>query len=635
MRKVIFVLGIFTLLFLAGCGEPKEIEEINSVKEVEEWLLANVPNFTDESIVLPTEASDSGAVISWETLDRNIMDSTGKITLSSGSTDVILSYNIQLEDKKIEGLLTITVVAKTFNQIANDFENGIGQAIAANKNVKTTFSDIYNISWTSSNEALFSNDGIYTRPEFDQLITIDYTVTRVVNGIEEVKDYSFQPRIVGKPLNEKAREIENWITDNYIPNRVIDNDVTIPNEYTHEDELAHNVWTSTINWYPSNRAVISSTGKITQFEFDRYVNLRGEALINDQIVELSFDVIIPAKTFDTEEERLTSFLDAIGVNEVEQHVFNGYSDINQTYNYLSLYTNTKYLDGFVEKMIIPDNLRSPGKAHSGIEFITIHDTANENAGARAHANLQYNGYSAASWHFQVDDKEALQSIPITEYAHHAGDGSRLYDLIDTGVKADNLYPIITSGEDGYFYFNGKKSTIKTPGKSPINASGIYTEIGENGNYFLNDSYVSSFGYISNKGGNLNSISIETAVNRGTDYGSTLRHTSKLVADLLIEFDLDLDRVMKHNHFSGKHCPRAIIDSNYWSDFMDLVSMEKYARTKLTDYNFTWTSNSSLLNTNGQISLDGKLGDVLSYSVVVTNVIDESVVMNKTFSTKLV
>ncbi|MDS9471369.1 N-acetylmuramoyl-L-alanine amidase [Sporosarcina pasteurii] len=60
---------------------------------------------------------------------------------------------------------------------------------------------------------------------------------------------------------------------------------------------------------------------------------------------------------------------------------------------------------------------------NGRKFITIHETANysRGAGAQMHANLQSSGFSA-SWHWQVDDKVAIQSFPHTVRCWHAGDG---------------------------------------------------------------------------------------------------------------------------------------------------------------------------------------------------------------------
>ena len=58
-------------------------------------------------------------------------------------------------------------------------------------------------------------------------------------------------------------------------------------------------------------------------------------------------------------------------------------------------------------------------------YITIHETANRTvgAGAAAHANLQSKGnVRTATWHYQVDDKEVVQSFPDTTKCWHAGDG---------------------------------------------------------------------------------------------------------------------------------------------------------------------------------------------------------------------
>lgn len=56
--------------------------------------------------------------------------------------------------------------------------------------------------------------------------------------------------------------------------------------------------------------------------------------------------------------------------------------------------------------------------------LTVHQTGNTAVGANAdvHAWLQYRGYSRASWHYQSDDKEIIQSFPTTVQTHHAGDG---------------------------------------------------------------------------------------------------------------------------------------------------------------------------------------------------------------------
>src|SRR5690625_7484944 len=60
------------------------------------------------------------------------------------------------------------------------------------------------------------------------------------------------------------------------------------------------------------------------------------------------------------------------------------------------------------------------------KYIVIHETANTNKGADAktHANLQANGSSRqASWHYQVDDKEMIQSFSDDAQCWRAGNKS--------------------------------------------------------------------------------------------------------------------------------------------------------------------------------------------------------------------
>lgn len=69
------------------------------------------------------------------------------------------------------------------------------------------------------------------------------------------------------------------------------------------------------------------------------------------------------------------------------------------------------------------------------KYITIHETANTSKGAdaQAHANLQTRGF-AASWHWQVDDKQAIQSYPHDVRCWHAGDGAGDGNFNSIGIE---------------------------------------------------------------------------------------------------------------------------------------------------------------------------------------------------------
>lgn len=70
------------------------------------------------------------------------------------------------------------------------------------------------------------------------------------------------------------------------------------------------------------------------------------------------------------------------------------------------------------------NSRSYGYGNKK-KFITIHETANtqKGANAQAHANLQSRkNPREASWHYQVDGEEIIQSFPDDVMCWSAGDG---------------------------------------------------------------------------------------------------------------------------------------------------------------------------------------------------------------------
>lgn len=69
------------------------------------------------------------------------------------------------------------------------------------------------------------------------------------------------------------------------------------------------------------------------------------------------------------------------------------------------------------------------------KYITIHQTGNfsKGANAQAHANLLSRGFSA-SWHWSVDDEQAIQSFPHEVKCWHAGDGHGSGNTESIGIE---------------------------------------------------------------------------------------------------------------------------------------------------------------------------------------------------------
>ncbi|MEY9979611.1 N-acetylmuramoyl-L-alanine amidase family protein [Lysinibacillus sp. RC79] len=100
----------------------------------------------------------------------------------------------------------------------------------------------------------------------------------------------------------------------------------------------------------------------------------------------------------------------------------------------------------IRKKLVPDiqaNKVTYGKANTR-KFIVVHETDNTRLGADAdaHARLQYNGNSrSASWHYTVDDKEAVQSFEHAWRCWAAGSntGNNEGIQIEVCVNSDGNY----------------------------------------------------------------------------------------------------------------------------------------------------------------------------------------------------
>lgn len=237
----------------------------------------------------------------------------------------------------------------------------------------------------------------------------------------------------------------------------------------------------------------------------------------------------------------------------------------------------------IEEFICPlnsesDNNNRPGTKKESTEYITVHDTASskDTADEYAHAKYVTNGGGGTSWHYSVGSKMACHQVPDDEVAYHAGDSLDVrFELFNTNVSGTNKNPTITIN-DGFYYIDGIKSSIKVPQvsfeyrndelvyasdgvkqgrKAPkdakegrtdivlttadINDAGIRIDLKGDGYYYIGPTYYNaSFGKIANRGGNLNSIGIETMINQGSNLMRTWHRCAKLVANLLVDNNLD-------------------------------------------------------------------------------------------------
>ena len=133
-------------------------------------------------------------------------------------------------------------------------------------------------------------------------------------------------------------------------------------------------------------------------------------------------------------------------------------------------------------------------------YITIHNTAND-ASAANEVSYMINNNNEVSFHYAVDNKEAIQAIPENRNAWHAGDG---------GSGTGNRY----------------------------------------------------------------SIGIEICYSKsgGDRFIQAEKNAAYLTAKLLKKYGWGIDKVKKHQDWSGKYCPHRTLDMG-WTRFINMVKTE--------------------------------------------------------------
>ena len=73
-------------------------------------------------------------------------------------------------------------------------------------------------------------------------------------------------------------------------------------------------------------------------------------------------------------------------------------------------------------------------------------------------------------------------------------------------------------------------------------------------------------------GNREGIAIEICYSKsgGERWLKALENAAELTAKLLKDYGWGIDKVTKHQDYSGKHCPHRILDEYGWDNFLDLV-----------------------------------------------------------------
>lgn len=86
---------------------------------------------------------------------------------------------------------------------------------------------------------------------------------------------------------------------------------------------------------------------------------------------------------------------------------------------------------------------------------------------------------------------------------------------------------------------------------------------------------------SNGPGNRKSIGVEICENVGGNRKDAEANAAKLIAQLMVDEGIPLNKVVQHNHWSGKNCPRTFRSEGTWDRFISLIQKEFDELTHVT------------------------------------------------------
>ena len=400
----------------------------------------------------------------------------------------------------------------------------------------------------------------------------------------------------------------------------------------------------TLSWKSLNEniATVDESGKITGLE-EGYAEIVAYASTDESIKQVFGITVVTKETFNELSTIFTAHNDEVHyVKEInvaydyDTRVIGSISDLLFNYDYK---INSDYY-------IKPEETNNRGYM-SSIEFITVHYSGMPLAHQDGEVIAQslYNAYNKSdwggtSWHYSTGNDGIFHSMNEGVIGWHAGDGTGVaFKWNPTGVKyseTDPQWPTWGISPNAKFTINGKETSIKVPEKTQRGSEGYVTDSKwlnsqgfafkvVNGEYYMGNTwwcYSNVWeGRICSKGGNLNSIGIESACNYGSDLWYTYQITSKLVARLMIKYNLDITRVVGHHFFAAKDCPQPLLENNLelWWKFIELVKAEHELLTKLQDYTITCKSNNpELVSDNGRVLDVPNASTTVSYTLTITN-----------------
>lgn len=131
------------------------------------------------------------------------------------------------------------------------------------------------------------------------------------------------------------------------------------------------------------------------------------------------------------------------------------------------------------------------------------------------------------------------------------------------------------------------------------------------------------------GGNRNAIAIEMSVAMGDDLYRIWQRTAKFSAETLVKYNLPREHIKFHQHFSGKHCPNALLVSGLEPKFQKMADIEYKVALEYPGAQISMVSNHpDIIDNMGRVISMPLHNTLASYTVTV---VYEGVTTSRTFN----
>lgn len=494
-----------------------------------------IPSETKTSITLPKTVL--GYEITWESSDIDAMLNDGLIVSRSDDRNVTLIANITIDDKQVKKEYEILVKAVKVStgqyDVAYDFYSSkLNKVLSKNVSLMTSEYNGCTVRYISMDEAIITSNGQITVIKTEQttimkIFVIKNNVAVVYN--QEINIASFTPanrvNATAELMNKEVEKFKNGEV-NKLP--VYNDDYETRIEW--KSNVPEFIMTEDIVLTPLFKTNIILDCVITYGETTKEIEYRLED-IGGNITEEEFISTLLKYMAKVELKGSINHLKL-----VNNEYYLDYQQRINSYGVLNLATTD---DLGINTSYFVDDTRTDfkNKFFSGKKPVPSQTVLNE---------IFYEGY-------QNPNTSNVLFITVHESA-----------MTLEGQNAENLAQI------QYRYAFLQDDARQASWHYQVDAYSIYQS-------FADDIYGWHAGETY---GNRYGIGIEMCVNRDGNYEGTIMNNAKLVASLMLKYNLNFDNVYRHYDHSGKECPSYLIRTGRWVEFVEMTRKEYLIRKYL-------------------------------------------------------